>query len=436
MKLVRAAVCALVVAGLLSVPVISVGPGNASAGDRPRWRPPQGAFFNLPRAAPQKEFRAQAQIVAAINHARPGSTIRMSLFSWDRKPPAEAVIRARKRGVRVQILLNDHQITPAQRMLHKRLGRNPDRDNFAYECRNGCRSSGENLHSKFFLFTHTGAARNVVMTGSLNFTTNGAVNQYNDVYVVNESQKLHDAFVAIFEQMRKDRLARPTWWHQRVTDRFEVGVTPYPNFSPRNDPIMTMLNRVHCKGATGGTGNNGRTMVRVVMHTWNEYRGVYLAKKIRSLYANGCDVRLLYGYAGEDVRGTFDNRTPRGYIPVHTTGYDTNEDGFIDLYTHQKELMISGNYGSDRSTRLVVTGSSNYNDEGLKGDEEIFVIKRDGAFRQYHAHFKFLWNNRSTQVKYIPYGRTSLSTARQSGIEPLGSASPELKRFGPAWETG
>ena len=60
-------------------------------------------------------------------------------------------------------------------------------------------------------------------------------------------------------------------------------------------------------------------------------------------------------------------RTKRGYVPAHTNGYDTNDDGEVDLYTHQKELMISGNYGKDRSTSLVVTGSSNYQDAGLRG---------------------------------------------------------------------
>ena len=96
---------------------------------------------------------------------------------------------------------------------------------------------------------------------------------------------------------------------------------------------------------------------------------------MRQLYAAGCDVKLMYGYAGQRVRNNFAARTGRGYMPVHTTGKDTNEDGLIDLYTHQKELLISGHYGKSTHTRLVVTGSSNYNQDGIRGDEEIFLIR-------------------------------------------------------------
>jgi phosphatidylserine/phosphatidylglycerophosphate/cardiolipin synthase-like enzyme len=169
------------------------------------------------------------------------------------------------------------------------------------------------------------------------------------------------------------------------------------------------------------------------MHAWNDRRGTYLAQKIRSLYANGCDVRLMYGYAGAKVRATVANKTRRGYVPVHTTGYDTNDDGFIDLYTHQKQLLINGNYARDPSTRMVVTGSSNWNDEGLRGDEEIFQMKLDGAYKDYARNFNWMYKYRSTRVKYIPYGSTRIAAGQTlMRFDPL----TELERFGPAWETG
>lgn len=416
------------VATILVTGVLAATPAEAD-----RYHPPQGGHFNVPRGG-EKQYRIQSKVAAAIRHAPKGSLITISVFSWDRKIIAREIIKARNRGVQVQILLNDHQVTPAQRMLHRRLGTNRWRDNFAYECRNGCRSRGENLHSKFFLFSRTGGARNVVMTGSTNFTMNSAANQYNDMWVRNNTWKLYNKFRKVFLAMRRDKLDRPTYWVQNVGNYFQLQVTPFPNFGPRNDPMMRILNRVHCRKAWGGTGNaRNRTIVRVTMHAWNERRGTYLAQKIRSLYANGCDVRLMYGYAGEKVRATFANKTKRGYIPVHTTGYDTNEDGFIDLYTHQKQLLINGNYGTDHSTRMVVTGSSNWNDEGLKGDEEIFLIKLPGAYKNYANNFNWMYKYRSTRVKYIPYGSARISAGTSlMRYDP----STELKRFGPAWETG
>src|SRR3954454_6446078 len=124
---------------------------------KPDWEPAQGGFFNIPRHG-AKQWILHQHIVAAIEHARPHSYIRIALFSFDRKYVASKLIRAHARGVHVQVLLNDHQVTPAQRMLHRALGTNRHKRSFAYECSHGCRSRRENLHTKFYLFSHTGGA--------------------------------------------------------------------------------------------------------------------------------------------------------------------------------------------------------------------------------------------------------------------------------------
>ena len=89
------------------------------------------------------------------------------------------------------------------------------------------------------------------------------------------------------------------------------------------------------------------------MHAWNDERGHYIAQKMRQLYGRGCDVKLQYGFAGESVRNTFAARTGRGFMPVHTTGKDTNEDGLIDLY-------VCGEYATKviLSARVVCRVSS------------------------------------------------------------------------------
>lgn len=412
-----------------------------------KWQPARGAWFNTPRHG-ARQWVLHRHIVSAIEHAKAGSYIRIALFSFDRKYVADKLIRAHRRGVHVQVLLNDHQVTPAQRMLHRALGTKRTRKSFAYECHHGCRSRGENLHTKLYLFSHTGAARHTVMTGSVNLTGNSALNQYNDLWVTNNARKLTRRFGVLFRQMKKDKPAHPAWLVQRVDNRFLLEATPYPRPGPRHDPIISILHRVHCLGATGHTGNRvHHTVLRVVMHAWNDYRGAYIAQRIRRLYAAGCDVKLMYGYAGESVRNTFADKTERGYIPVHTTGMDTNEDGLIDLYTHQKELLISGHYGKRTDARLVVTGSSNYNREGLRGDEAIFVIKNRGAaWHDYISDFQRMWDKFSVQVKYIPYptvGPSSTTLRRmtfgRSVLEPQGT----VRRFtiaqnaepgGPAWE--
>ncbi|HET8561875.1 MAG TPA: phospholipase D-like domain-containing protein [Marmoricola sp.] len=413
-------VLSVVLSGFVAVLVaLAVLPAPAQAA---RWMPHEGALFNVPRD-PVKQFTLENQLVAAINHAHRGSYIRISVFSFDRKKVAYALVKAHRRGVHVQVLSNDHQFTGANRILRRALGANRFKKSFSYQCTHGCRSYAENLHSKFFLFSHTGGAYNTVMTGSLNFTMNSVRNQYNDLWTSTGSVRLFKAFLTVYNQMRQDKPANPLWFVQKPIPGIELAVTPYPNFSAKNDPIMSILNKVRCWGAKGGTGTpDGRTIVRVNMHSWNNPRGVYLAQKVRSLYAHGCAVQLMYGMAGSAVRSVFANRTSRGYIPVHTDGYDTNMDGVIDLYSHQKELLISGHYGKDRSFRQVLTGSSNWNDDGLIGDEEIFIIQRAPAYKAYTRNFKFIWTKRSHQVHYIKYQGARMTTGTQ------------LSTAGPAWE--
>jgi hypothetical protein len=281
------------------------------------------------------------------------------------------------------------------------------------------------------------------MTGSVNLTGNSALNQYNDLWVRNNAPRLTAAFHRVFRQMRRDKPAHPAYLVQNIGTHFQLQALPYPNSGPHHDPILTILDRVRCLNAAKGTGNAvHHTVVRVIMHAWNDARGAYLAQKIRQLYARGCDVKLMYGFAGASVRDTFATKTERGYLPVHTTGMDTNDDGFIDLYTHQKELLISGNYGDNRGTEMVVTGSSNWNLEGVHGDEEIFLIRKNLAYNAYIKDFQTMWDTYSKLVAYIPYPdqppppTTSVRPGSREVVpaEPQSAVGPEPRPGGSAWE--
>jgi phosphatidylserine/phosphatidylglycerophosphate/cardiolipin synthase-like enzyme len=403
------------------------------------WLPTSGPHFNIPRTTGEPQWRIEKQIVGAINHTHKGSLIQISVFSFDRKSVAQALINARNRGVMVRILMNNHQMNGAMRMLHRRLGTDRTRKNFAYECTYGCRSRGENLHTKMFLFSKTGGARNVVMTGSTNLTYNAAGNQWNDLLVRNDVPKVYAAFSTLFDQLRLDKPANPPYYKVAISPTYELQVLPFPDYSPTHDPVMLMLNRVHCWGAQEGTGSNGRTVVRISMHAWNDWRGGYIADKVRSLFADGCDVRLMYGMASKNVRTIFATKTKRGYLPVHITGYDTEEvgglDGQIDLYSHQKILAVSGNYWGDSSTSFVFTGSSNWNAGGAKGDEIIFRASGTTLVDRYRKNFNYIWDNGSHLARYIPYPTTTTTTTTRYTSLFRTADETEPSTGGPAWET-
>ncbi|MGH3414750.1 MAG: phospholipase D-like domain-containing protein [Marmoricola sp.] len=435
------------------------------------WMPNSGAHFNIPRTR-SAQWNNERQVVAAINHAHKGSYIKIALFSFDRRPVARALVRAHRRGVTVRVLLNDHQFTGAQRILKRGLGANRHHRSWSYMCTHGCRSRGDILHSKFFLFSHTGGAHYTSMAGSLNLTYNSVHNQYNDLWISKPNKRTFMWFNDLFDQLAKDKPAgqqnpphppNENWPKTgaatipgRLTRSSAHGslllqAIPWPNFSSRNDPIMDILRRVHCHGATGGTGGSGnRTIVRVSMHTWNTARGGWIAKRLRYLYAHGCHVQLMYGFGGAKVRNILAGKTRHGYVPVRSNGYDTNGDGELDLYSHQKELMISGHYGSQSKYRMVVTGSSNYNKYGLTGDEILFLIHRHPAYNAYTRNFKNLWYHYSHPVHYQPHRSARMSMSARMGGDNLGGLAknpgdlidgpgdtllvPQPRPAGPAWE--
>lgn len=406
-------VVALMLATALITSVFSAATvGTASAVKWSNWKPQSGAKFNVPRAKASNQFRLENQVVASINHARSGSAIRMAMFSFDRFPITNALIRARNRGVRVQVLVNDHEGSGAQKKLRRRLGSNPSNKNFIYQCKNGCRSSGNNLHAKFYLFSRTGAARYVTMAGSINMKLNGHKNQYNDLTTRVNQKKLHNRMQGIFNQMRADRPRKNPYINTAVDKNIRLQMTPYRG-RWSNDPINFHMKKIKCRN----TGlNGGRTYVRVNMHAWDGNRGARIATKVRQLYARGCKVRVQYGYGGLKVRQIFGKPTKRGYVPVRSSGLDTNGDRQIDLYSHMKMMTIGGNYAGKRNARVVITGSSNYQDWGIYGDELLLRIQSKNLFRQYTNHYNWMWNNRTRKVYYSP--RTTAGfTARSQGTK-------------------
>lgn len=424
---------ALVLVAMVALTLVALpGSAPAQAAERKAWRPTAGVKFNVARVGGERQFRLEQQIIAAIRHARPRSTIKMVMFSYDRMQVTDALLEARReRKVHVQVIVNGHELPAAQRTLKKALGSKRGKRSFFYQCAASCRGQGDVQHSKFVLFSKTGAARDVVMLGSLNMKLNGALNQYNDLLTVTNRPRLYRTLDTVFDEMRRDRPAR-TSYVVRDAGPYRLFVLPFPRppkstrktrWTPRRDPISRLLAPVRCRGAHT---DSGRTIIRVDMHAWDGDRGVMIAHRLRDLYAAGCDVRVLVGYAGERVRGIFANPTKRGRMPARSTGFDTDDDGEIDLYSHTKILTIDGHYDGERGRKVVVTGSSNFQDGGQYGDELILRVFSSALHRQYADHWGVMWRTRSHA-----FGE-SASLRRSDGgstrpVEVLGTDSPEWR---------
>ncbi|HSF97364.1 MAG TPA: phospholipase D-like domain-containing protein, partial [Ornithinibacter sp.] len=157
-----------------------LAPAKVTAADRERWKAPQGPFFNDPRLK-KGWFRIERKVIETIKHTPRGSTIRIAVYSFDRMPVAKALIAAHRRGVKVQMILNDHQYTKAMRAVRREIGARRYRSSFITRCTAGCRSKQNqynNMHTKFYSFSRAGRSKDVLAVGSANLMLNADKHQW------------------------------------------------------------------------------------------------------------------------------------------------------------------------------------------------------------------------------------------------------------------
>ena len=391
---------AAVLAGALTLTLTATG---AQA-----YTPDDGATFNNPWGNLADKERLLTKITRTVESAHKGSTIRIAAYSNDRKDVTDALIKAHRRGVNVRVLLNDNWTSYQTKRLRNVLGTDITKRSYLRICVNSCRGKRGNLHSKFYLFTHAGQAHNIVMFGSVNLTGYGAKTQWNDLYSTADRTVLHNFFRDVFNQMAKDRAVKHPFISKQIGD-FTINVYPRYDTTESDDPIMKRLNGVRCKDYADGAGINGRTMIRVNMYGWNGTRGVYLARKVAELSRKGCDVRVLHSSAGGKVVQIL----ARNGVLIKTPDFDRNNNGKVDVFTHDKYMILGGRIRT-KSGWHVWTGSQNWSDRSLNGDEITVHIHRRGVFWDYRQNFNHIWDKRSTWVAGTKPSSTSTTTTTRA----------------------
>lgn len=392
---------------------------------RDGYLPPAGMRGNNPLAGRVSQRRNLTHVIRTLNampgyrEAFPGlcpaqvpGTVRVSLYSMTDGPVAKALIAASRRCISVRVLMNDHltpATDPAWRLLEQGLGRAVfDRNHqfnrsFAHRCSRGCRGGGV-LHTKMYLFNATTpiAARNkiqnTVMVGSSNMTSNAAQVQWNDLYTVRNRPVLYSQFSNMFNSMARDSGFRRTG----VT--YQDGpyeTTFWPRSKNATDPYLAALRSVRCGGVSGGAGLNGRTVVYVNMHAWFGTRGLVLARQVRQLYNQGCYVKVLYSFMSYGVFKILRRGAGASRMVVRRTLFSHNgRTGYV--YSHYKNIAVSGNVRGNGAARVAWTGSNNFTDEGTRFDEVMMRIASVSAFNSYRAQFNYMLRRKSSPV-YASY---------------------------------
>ncbi len=389
-------------------------------------RPPQnnpvrpGAVMNYPNRGKAHQSSIRRRILNNINStwggrrdslhaAKEGNgTIRMTTWTFFDMGIAQALVKAHRRGVSVQILAarTPNNGSPAmgylRRNLHTKLyhtGHKETRDRWSFvrTCKSSCRGGGGTPHSKYYLFSNVGSRHRdtITMSTSMNATMFAVKNQWNEA-TTTWSPTVYKQFLQIFKESRLDRKVKGGAYRAYSADNISSLFFPRPNTSSRYDPVMRILNNTHCKGATAGGDSLHRTQIRIIQYAMYDKRGVWIAKRLRQLWNGGCNIKLIYSAMSSPPFKILRAGSGRGPIPMKRS-IIRNGTGFIDHYNHNKWMTVSGVYGASKDAYVVMSGSANWGNAAFKGDEQMLVIRDASLTRAHMESFGITWRQRSSQ---------------------------------------
>ena len=382
-----------------SVTVVKKGGSTGITPPKPTFVPTAGALFNNPFGSRSVKHRISKRIEDAINATPTGETIRLAMYSFGRPQSLTAVLAAHNRGVRMQVVLNDHDLTSEIIRLRQVLGTDPTKPSFVTVCVDGCRMAAGNQHMKFVAFSKTGETEKALMVTSGNLTGAAGAWQWNDMLTVLDRPTLYKNFTEIFDELAQDRPV-PTTYRYVSDGPYTAEFFPVAK-SKANDPVWRELSKVKCWGATGGAGIGGRTVIQATAWTWRGTRGMYLAERLRELDNQGCIVQVVVGAPNRYVLRELRRMGPYGGIQVRDSRQDFQEVGYYEQPsftkgTHMKYLLINGAYGDDASYKKVLTGSLNWTDGALAAGDEVVLQHEDAATHSsYVANFSTMFKNRT-----------------------------------------
>ncbi|MFL6060131.1 MAG: phospholipase D-like domain-containing protein [Marmoricola sp.] len=363
------------------------------------YNPPQGAKFS--HAFQRGNInRIKTHIIRTINSVPRGGQIRIITWSFSSTDYLRALVAAKKRGVSVQVILasgnNDYTISYPG--LKKALGgdrwkKDATRGSWVYRCVRSCRGTGGTMHAKVFLFSQAYNTRFITMSGSGNFTDFAAKGQWNQLYTDTNNQAVYDSVNRVFISMKHDVPAKP----RELALKFPTTTyffTPMAAPEAVYDFVWQGLRQVQC---TGTSIKGGRTKIRISMYTWRDRRGDWMAKQVRKLWNEGCDVRIIYAIMGNRNKAILYSPKGRGRIPMRQT-IQVDDLHRPVWYLHQKYIVIGGHVGTTPTTYQVYQGSFNFSDLGMRSDENMQLLNGYSNYAPFMADFNQVWVQPETRA--------------------------------------
>jgi phosphatidylserine/phosphatidylglycerophosphate/cardiolipin synthase-like enzyme len=397
----RTKVCLALVLPIVALALVA-GTTSTAQASPDHYHPTRGATFNNPYGGRVAAHRIVHKLVRTIDSVTKGHKIRIA--SWNFKSPqiAHALIQAHDRGVSVRVLMDYGNWNPdipnriarrtAIALSQHNKKRQPDMTSWLRRCRGSCRGHHGIAHVKFYTFDKVQSVRNVVIFGSANATELAATIQWNDVYTIIKSRPKYNVFLKVFDQMKHDRAVKQgfvSYSHGPITLDFY----PYTGQHTRQDPVLRVLNKVRCTGATHHSGINGHTKIRIAQTATYGARGLALAKRLATMKKRGCRIRLVYAMFGRQALEILRNDAGPGGVPMTHLAYDSDCNGIYDKYVHMKSMAISGVYGKNTHAHITWNGSANWTPVSLASDEVVGRLALTRVTRQYSNWIDFLFTH-------------------------------------------
>ncbi len=380
-----------------------------------------GPTFNIPTGTSSEQLKILNKFMKAIDGAPAGSTIRMAFFSLTVPDFVTKLIAAKKRGVIVRVLQDDHEVSALWLQLAAALGGDHTKPSWAMLCHRSCMSDEEPsyLHAKLYMFSSTYAVPYVTMVSSANPTYTQARIGWNDLYTVTRNSTIYNASKTYFEDLTRgaiqDKVGNQSVgvpideYFSATSGKYKTYYFPQAGDNRFEDAMWLVMKNISCWGAAYGYGSGGRTVVKIAMYQWSVNR-VRLANVLWDLDNKGCIVEIIYDPSMTDPGIITALKAPGSHygnpklIPARE---DRDRDGTPEHYVHNKFMLVSGVYAGDTSSKVVFTGSANWTNTALRYGNEI-TIKVNGATD--HAAYLAAWERLRTWAVTLPTWQPPLPT--------------------------
>ena len=317
------------------------------------WVPKTETIFNNPIAGTSRDgklsnsrFAITNRINNMIDCAPVGSTIAMSWFSFTDDNMVNHLIQAHRNGVNVRVLVNSHATKSssssftAVNTLRAVLGSNitdatanasENAGSWLGSCDSGCltppapagivfpdESEGEYpaLHSKFFMITRAGSAKNVVGISSVNPTYEQAKVGFNNASVVVNDKTLFASMNQYYADLANAArgAGKATAYRQLKTDSKTTTYYVYPKTG--SDDVLTMLRDIKCVYKVGKKTMRTQIYVNMFVFTRNA-PAMELWKKAFASRANngGCNVQIIYTDMDQRIKALNTQTGKYDFIP-------------------------------------------------------------------------------------------------------------------------